>query len=39
MEVSGHHQNLRAGFLMLRLGLYSAEASEVQFSNFCFRAM
>jgi xylan 1,4-beta-xylosidase len=39
MEVSGYHQNVRGGFLMLRPGLYSAGDGEAHFRDFRFRAL
>jgi beta-xylosidase len=39
MEVSGYHHNVRGGFLMLRPGLYSADAGETRFSNFTYKAL
>ncbi len=39
MEVSGYHHNVRGGFLMLRPGLYSANAGESIFRDFLFRAL
>lgn len=39
MEVSGYHQNVRGGFMMLRPGLYAAGNGEARFRNFTFRAL
>jgi beta-xylosidase len=39
MEVSGYHQNVRGGFMMLRPGLYSAGTGEARFRNFKYRAL
>lgn len=39
MEVSGYHQNVRGGFLMLRPGLYSAGAGTARFRDFRFTAL
>ena len=39
MEVSGYHQNVRGGFLMLRPGLYAAGDGEAKFREFRFEAI
>ncbi len=40
MEVSGYHQNVRGGFMMLRPGIYAAGGSgEARFRNFKYRAL
>lgn len=39
MEVSGYHQNVRGGFMMLRPGIYAAGNGEARFRNFTFRAL
>jgi beta-xylosidase len=40
MEVSGYHQNVRGGFMMLRPGIYAAGgAGEARFRNFKYRAL
>ncbi|QTC91152.1 family 43 glycosylhydrolase [Brevundimonas goettingensis] len=40
MEVSGYHQNVRGGFMMLRPGIYAAGGSgEARFKNFKYRAL
>jgi xylan 1,4-beta-xylosidase len=39
MEVSGYHQNVRGGFLMLRPGLYAAGTGTARFSRFRFTAI
>ncbi|MGQ3111492.1 MAG: family 43 glycosylhydrolase [Brevundimonas sp.] len=39
MEVSGYHQNVRGGFMMLRPGLYSAGTGEARFRNFKYTAL
>lgn len=39
MEVSGYHNNVRGGFLMLKPGLYAAGEGEARFRNFVYRAL
>jgi xylan 1,4-beta-xylosidase len=39
MEVSGYHQNVRGGFLMLRPGVYSAGTGEARFRDFKYTAL
>jgi xylan 1,4-beta-xylosidase len=39
MEVSGYHQNVRGGFMMLRPGIYSAGTGEARFKTFKYRAL
>ncbi len=40
MEVSGYHQNVRGGFMMLRPGIYAAGGTgEARVRNFKYRAL